>query len=209
MTSCEPVNNKLIKHTHLKQMHVEIKLVQTGQCMELSGLQQATLFCFPQETLDCGLTKFFGSSTSSTLQSWQVRCPLLLLRQAILVTRSILPSSLEAGWLGSRGQNGTLPFWPVPRKVQRLWDCLSPMPPLLVSSPVDPAWPGFPSKVWNQGSEAGLAGSTSWLLHSLPAHRKNNTRITIKYGAVVLSLTSILLIWVCTAQIISTAKTVL
>lgn len=171
-------------------MHIEIKLMQTGQSMELSGLRQATIFCFLPKTLDCGLTIFFGSSTP---QSWQVHCCVLLHRQTVLVTRSVLSSSLKADRLGSRGQNGTLPFWSVPRRVQRLWDCLWPMPHLLISSPVGPVWPGFPLKVLNLDSEAGLAGSTSWLLHSLPGHTKNHTGIK-NTG---LSLNFMLLIWIC------------
>lgn len=40
--------------------------------------------------------------------------------------------------------------------------------PLSVSSPVGPAWQGFPSEVWNQDWEGGRVGSTSWQLHNLP-----------------------------------------
>lgn len=40
--------------------------------------------------------------------------------------------------------------------------------PLSVSSPVGPAWQGFPSEVWNLDWEGGRVGSTSWQLHNLP-----------------------------------------
>lgn len=66
-------------------------------------------------------------------------------------------------------------------------------PHLSVSSPAGLAWPGFLSEVWNPGSEAGLAGSTSWLLHSLPGH--TNTKQCTHYKAVCAIYNYVVLFW--------------
>lgn len=143
-----------------------------------SGLQPASPLCLPWERLlDCGLIDLQDTQSASehpaVLTSSSSSSALT---QAGCRSNQVSFIQQPGGWcLGSRGPASAMLPWSVPGTVQHPGELWWSMPPLSVSSLVGPAWPGFPSEVWNQGWEAGLSGSTSWLLHSLPARMPTHT----------------------------------
>lgn len=78
-------------------VHVEVKLMQTGQHMELPVVfNQPFSSAYPRKGFDCGSTSLFDSSTPSAPPNMlQVHPPLLSLRPVIFIT--VLASSLVAG----------------------------------------------------------------------------------------------------------------
>ena len=144
-------------------MHVEVKLMYMGKCMELPWGSTSCSFLFtpggfwtvaPSVSFAPAQWASRGHDRLTVLHSNQVR----FIQQ---------PAGCSFGLHRAvQGPPPSIHAWDDAAFVGRWW----PMPPLSVSSLAGPAWPGFPSEVWNQGSGAGPSGSTSWLLHSLPAH---------------------------------------
>lgn len=156
-------------------MHVEVKLMQTGQHMELPVVfSQPFPSASPMKGFWTGaqpvsLTPAHRSTSENTAVLMSSASPSALLRPVILVTKSG-PFYPAAWWLVLGLQkNGLCPAALISAQDGTVsgdpwWSTLL----LSVSSQAGPAWPGFPSEVWSQDSEVGLAGSTFWLLHSLP-----------------------------------------
>lgn len=127
-------------------MHVEEKLMQAGNAQSSYQL------------LFVSFRKGFGPVVGVQSLWRPERFTLLLFSPTHRRNRLSLFNSLNGWCLGSRAS--------VCPTVSCHWHQST--QPLSVSSPVGPAWQGFPSEVWNLDWEGGRVGSTSWQLHNLP-----------------------------------------